>query len=397
MKILMIADKSEIGGAPKCMLELMELLREKEDVEFEVATFGDEKIAEWCRQRHIKSYALGHIPFAIGKGSTPFRRVAKTVLTPLYYLKSRSANQKAFRKACEIIDFSDIDIIHTNSNRDCIGAMLSAKYNIPHIWHLREFGREDYDIRYLKSDYINFMNQHTTRFIAISDAVKRVWIEKGIDPKKIIRIYDGIHLPDAAAVNRAQENKKNTADRPFRIAYLGIVCPSKGQFDAVRAVTLLDEAIRNNIHIDFWGDCNCLPEFTNRMKNYAVNHGCGDSVSFRGVTDNIWEVLPNYDAALVCSRSEAFGRITPEYMSLGLQVIASDRGANPELVEDNISGYIYRYGEISHLVELIKKAYDNSPQIRREIGIHAQNRAQQFSDRIHAQEVYKLYRDVVKK
>ncbi len=397
MKVLMIAGKSEFGGAPKCMLELMDILKDREDVTFEVVTHGRAKIAEWCGKRAIRSYAVGHVPFAVGKGSTSVRRIAKTVLTPYYYLKSRSANQKAFQKACEMIDFSDIDIIHTNSNRDCLGAMLAAKYHIPHIWHLREFGKEDYDIRYLKHGYINYMNQNTTRFIAISDAVRRAWTEKGIDPEKIIRIYDGIHLPSAEVVSKARENKKHTAGRPFRIAYLGMVCPSKGQFEAVKALALLDNNIQKDIQIDFWGNCENLPEFTAKMKRYAAAHGYQGAISFKGETDHIWSVLPDYDAALVCSRSEAFGRITPEYMSVGLQVIASDKGANPELIVDNVSGFLYRYGDIGHLAGQITKIYHHSAAVRKEIGLKAEERAQMFSDEKNAEGVYRLYCDMTEK
>ncbi len=397
MKVLMIAGKSEFGGAPKCMLELMDILKDKEDITFEAVTHGKAKITEWCSKRGIRSYAVGHIPFAVGKGSTPIRRIAKSVLTPYYFLKIGSANKKAFKMACEVIDFSDIDIIHTNSNRDCLGAMLAAKYNIPHIWHLREFGKEDYDIRYLKPEYIDFMNKNTTRFVAISDAVRKAWIEKGIDPKKIIRIYDGIHLPSDEIVRKARSNKQNTSDRPFRIAYLGIVCPSKGQFEAVKALSLLDKELLKNIRIDFWGDCNCLPEFTKQMKKYAESHGFQDSVKFKGVTDSVWKVLPEYDAALVCSRSEAFGRITPEYMSLGLQVIASDKGANPELIENGSSGYIYRFGDIKQLAELIAKAYHLSHEKREKISVCAEKRALLFSDKNNAKEVYRLYTEILKK
>lgn len=395
MKILFISNKSEFGGAPKCMLELIELLTRFYNIEVEVVTYGDYKISAWCRERNIKYYAVGHVPFAIGKGSTPVRRFGKTILTPMYYAKSYLQNKKAFNKACQMIDFSSIDIIHTNSNRDCLGAMLAQKYNIPHVWHLREFGKEDYDIRYLMSNYIGFMNKTTDYFIAISEAVKKVWIEKGIDKDKIVRIYDGIKMPDREVIEKAEKHKKENNDQKVKFAYLGIVCPSKGQFDAVKALDYLPKEILKNIQVDFWGDCDCLPEFTQQMKIYAKEHGYPDAISFKGFSNNVWNELPNYDGALVCSRAEAFGRITPEYMSIGLQVIASDTGANPELVEDGVSGYLYNHADLKDLASKILTVYRSSNETKRIISNNAQKRSQMFSDKIHASKISEFYTNIV--
>ncbi|MDO4556726.1 MAG: hypothetical protein Q4B70_16555 [Lachnospiraceae bacterium] len=88
MKILFIANRAEFGGAPKCMLELITQLIDKYGVTIEVVTSSEGPIAKWCMEHNIRYYAVGHTSFAVGKGSTVFRRLAKTVLTPYYFLKS---------------------------------------------------------------------------------------------------------------------------------------------------------------------------------------------------------------------------------------------------------------------------------------------------------------------
>lgn len=397
MKVLFIANKSEFGGAPKCMLELIELLTRQYGVDVEVVTYGENKIAEWCKERKIKYYAVGHVPFAIGKGSTPVRRFGKTILTPVYFIKSWIKNKQAFNRACQMIDFDSIDIIHTNSNRDCLGAMLAQKFAIPHVWHLREFGKEDYDIRYLVQNYVGFMNKTTDYFVAISDVVKEAWIKKGLDRSKIVRIYDGITLPSQDVIERAETYRKKSDRNNIRFAYLGIVCPSKGQMDAVKALSYLPKDILKNIHIDFWGDCDCLPEFTEQMKRLAKEHGYADSISFKGFSNNIWNELPNYTGALVCSRAEAFGRITPEYMSIGLQVIASNTGANPELIENGVNGYIYNHKNIEDLAFKILQIYNSSVEERQTMSDNAKKQAQLFTDKIHAGKIYDFYRSILDK
>ncbi|MDO4556727.1 MAG: glycosyltransferase family 4 protein [Lachnospiraceae bacterium] len=293
------------------------------------------------------------------------------------------------------MDFKDIDIVHTNSNRDCLGAMLAKKYKKPHVWHLREFGREDYDLRYLMPNYIHFMNTTTDYFVAISDAVKRAWVDKGLKEERIYRIYDGITLPQAETIQKADAFHNRGNKNTLHIAYLGIVCPSKGQLDATKALSYLDLNIVQNIKLDFWGDYKCLPEFTHAINAFAEKHGYPEAISFKGFTDNIWNELPKYDAAMVCSRSEAFGRITPEYMSLGLQVIASDSGANPELIEDGVSGYIYKQADLKDLAEKIKQVYIQNTTDWKKISNNAKLRVEIFSDTNHAKNMYSFYRRIV--
>ncbi len=389
MKILFIANRAEFGGAPKSMLELIEILMRDYGITIEVVTSSKNAIAKFCEERNIKYYAVGHTSFAVGKGSTPIRRMVKTLLLPYYYIKCWVKNKNAFLSACEQIDFSEIDIIHTNSNRDCLGAMLNKKYHIPHVWHLREFGKEDYNIRYLKFKYIDFMNKNTTSFIAISDAVKRAWCDKGLEESKIVRVYNGIKLPNGNFV------KKKNDDETLRFAYLGIVCPSKGQFDAIKALSKVDKNIAQNIRIDFWGDCNALPEYTNKMKHFAKKHGINNYIKFCGFSDNIWEILPNYDAAMVCSRAEAFGRITPEYMSNGLLVIAGNTGANSEIIEDGISGYIYEHSDLQQLADTIEKVYLSSDEDKILISENAKKRAKFFSDKNYAKNIVDFYSNLL--
>ena len=46
---------------------------------------------------------------------------------------------------------------------------------------------------------------------------------------------------------------------------------------------------------------------------------------------------------------EAFGRVTVEAMLSGRPVLASDTGANSELVQDNITGWLFNSGDAKSL------------------------------------------------
>ena len=38
------------------------------------------------------------------------------------------------------------DLVYSNSSVFAIGAMAAAELELPHVWHLREFGNRDYDL-----------------------------------------------------------------------------------------------------------------------------------------------------------------------------------------------------------------------------------------------------------
>ena len=58
----------------------------------------------------------------------------------------------------------------------------------------------------------------------------------------------------------------------------------------------------------------------------------------------------------MCSRAEAFGRVTVEAMKLGLPVIGAARGATPELVRDGWNGLLYAHGDANELAGKIDRS-----------------------------------------
>lgn len=71
------------------------------------------------------------------------------------------------------------DIIYTNSSVTPVGALVAFLLRKPHIWHVREFGEEDYDILF---DFGNkwsmkLMDQLSFRIIVISEALKQKYIQ----------------------------------------------------------------------------------------------------------------------------------------------------------------------------------------------------------------------------
>ena len=99
----------------------------------------------------------------------------------------------------------------------------------------------------------------------------------------------------------------------------------------------------------------------------------------------------------MCSKAEGFGRVTAEYMHAGLGVIASDCGANPELIQNEKTGLLYNKVDTTSLTKKIMEYYQN-----RELLISCARDGQwiaknTFTQEINARYIYCLYNEILGK
>lgn len=346
MKVVYIPDVGENYGAATSFKELVITMKDKHNVTPIVLTSKKSEMYKEFKKNNIEVYAIGHKAFFVSKGSTLIRKIIKVILFPYYYMEYKISNFFAIKKAEKNIDFSSVDIIHTNVNRNDIGALLAKKYSIKHIWHIREFGKEDYDCYSLRKSYINFMNKNTDLFIAISRAVAKAWGNRGLDSSKMKVVYNGVDT------NRFKKNVNiRNNNKKINIVMSGAITPNKGQIQAIKAISLIPQDIKNKIKFDIYG--TAASEYLKFLKRKIEELNIRENVEFKGYNNNIEKVLSNYDLGLVCSKAEGFGRVTIEYMLSDVCVIASNTGANPELIKDKINGLLYKFNDAEDLANKI--------------------------------------------
>lgn len=381
-KILFIANEFQTGGATKSLIGLARRLKENHEIEPIIFVNKLGYLTDMCEKYSIKYYKLNYKSFIIGSGNNKKRKIIKKMLIPFYKIRHFIFNQIALIKAKKIIEESNIEIIHTNTNRDDFGAILAQKYNIPHVWHLREFGEKDYECIALRKNYIEYMNNSATMFIAISKVIKDFFIEKGIKKEKIELVYNGVKINN-------KEFKRNNSDGRMKIIFMGGITKSKGQYQVIEALKLIPKDIRKNISIDFYG--NGAETYINSLKIDSQKLEMNENVKFNSYCNDIEKIIKDYDVGIMCSQAEAFGRVTVEYMSNNLITIASNTGANPEIINDGENGYLYEYNNFKSLADVLLKVYNLSENEKIKINENAYVTATKFSDKNNASNVYNLY------
>jgi len=83
--------------------------------------------------------------------------------------------------------------------------------------------------------------------------------------------------------------------------------------------------------------------------------GLSDFVVFHGFCDEMNLLRRQYPVAVVASQAEAFGRVTIEAMGNSQMVIASNTGANPELINEGVNGFLYEQDSISSFCSAIER------------------------------------------
>lgn len=382
MTVLYILDYRTVGGATHSFLEMVVAMK-KLGVQPIVCLGRKTDITTILKKENIPYFCAGH--------RTVLEPLScDDMLFPIRYLKRYFyfwiKELIAFRKIGNI-NWAEIDVIHTNSARNDIGCFINKKYGIPHVMHIREFADSDFNCIAFRKNYIHVFNEYTTKFLSISEAVKRHWVGKGIVDEKVRVIYNGIHYEDISVSD--DDVKRNS----FRMIIAGGVYPTKGQHLAVQAIGYLPNNIRSEVSLDVvgWYD----EKYVLEMKNYAITRGYESQINFLGSVNDVHERLGNYQIGLMCSRAEGFGRVTAEYMHAQLGVIASDSGANPELIQDGENGLLFKSGDAKTLADCIMKLYNDRDLLIRLSHAAKEKAEATYTQKKNAEAIFRVYKEIL--
>ncbi len=386
MRVLYIADELTQSGAIKSFEEVVVTMKEQFGIDAIVCTSGRSALNDRLESRGIQTVVSCYASAMQNSPITWWKIPIKYILCGAkYYLKHRTA----IKKIESAVDFRTIDLIHTNVNRIDIGVELAAKHHIPNIMHIREFGDADFKCWSYRRNYLRFLDKNVTRFIAISEAVKESWISRGLLEQKVDVIYNGV---DSESIKSANPEDILTSDT-MKMVIVGGVIPNKGQVQAVQAISMLPEGIRNKVSLDIIGWSS--KQYFDILKTEIARLGLENQVKVLGAKSDVYERLQNYHVGLMCSKAEGFGRVTAEYMHAGLGVIASNCGANPELIQDGRSGLLYDKNDSSSLSQKIADFFQNQ-QLLLMCAKNGQSFAKEhFTQELNASCIFGLYNKIV--
>lgn len=279
------------------------------------------------------------------------------------------------------------DIVYSNSSVCAAGVAIARKLKKPHVWHLREYGKEDYDLRFVIGNFLaRSIIGRSDAVVAVSNSLRRHFF--GTVPRKHIRvIYNGVAPRDYVLRNGPA---KVGTEEPFRLLMVGLLSPRKGQDLAIRALATVNREKRR-VKLTLIG--NGAGAEMRRLSHLAAELGVAADVEFLGYIEKPLPEFIRHDCLIMASEKEAMGRVTVEAMLLGLAVIGRNAGATPELVKDGETGYLFDDGERG-LAEAIERALNEKRQFREMGRIARQEALSKFTEEEYVGRVVNVIEEV---
>lgn len=272
--------------------------------------------------------------------------------------------------------------IHSNTITSEFGQYLADFLNVPHIWHVREFGKLDFGFDFeLGFQYIKKCTKRAEKVVCNSKAVMDYY-SNYLCKENLTYIYNGVTM-------QPKGDNNWDADQ-FRMILIGRLSSEKGQNFAIEACHELLNSGYDNFCLDLYGEGADREKYEQLVHQYNLdNH-----VRFMGYCSNI--PINTYHLGLMCSHHEAFGRVTVEYMINGLPVIGVNSGGTAEILENDSTGYLIQTGDVRALVDRMKDLYLNR-QTCKDMGTRGKQRALSlFAESRYCEEVYDLYQTCYK-
>jgi glycosyltransferase involved in cell wall biosynthesis len=251
------------------------------------------------------------------------------------------------------------DVVYSNTATVCVGAFAARLLGLPHVWHLHEFGLEDQGLSFLFGERrsMALIGRLSSRCICVSSALARKY-EQSIDPSKITVIYPSMHRAfcDTESLSYNPDPAVLPAER-FRCVIVGALIEGKGQRDAILALADLRKAgISAELVIVGQGEA----QYRRSLEELVKGINLEKEVTFIEQVKNALPIMRSAKVVLVCSKSEAFGRVTIEGMFSGTPVVGTRSAATAELIKDGVNGLLYSQGDPADLAAKIEYLYKNA-------------------------------------
>ena len=243
------------------------------------------------------------------------------------------------RKLIRILKDQQIDIVHTHQYTPYFYGATAAIFSGRSKVIFTEHGRHQPDrLRPRRVIYNQFLNLFTGRITGVSNFSKDSLVRfERLPARKIDVIYNGIKLEEfKISIDREAKRMELGMDRD-EIA-IGMI----GRFDPVKNHSLLLEAFKEVIKnipkakLLLIGDGPLRESLQFTVYSLQLER----NVIFLGIRRDIPQVLQALDIYCLSSIAEATSLTLLEAMAVGLHVVATDAGGNPEIVLRDQTGIL---------------------------------------------------------
>ena len=238
MKVLIVAHESEYyGGANRALFALMKYWHDNRCFDFDVLLPDKNgKIYRDLASMGIKCYDTRYLK-VFSEERYDYMDVLRRIRVILKFL----SNKIAAVRFAKVIETQGYDLIYSNTRMTTMGIELSRILRTPHVIHIREFGNNN---TIWGPANIKWVTQNSKRIIAISHALEQS-LNKQHPAGKYCVTHDGVAYYD--------EYFERLHGEEISIVLTGRITPAKAQDEAIEAIRIVKETLRDGDSSVFCG------------------------------------------------------------------------------------------------------------------------------------------------
>jgi glycosyltransferase involved in cell wall biosynthesis len=312
MKILLVDQFAELGGAQRCLLDLVTAMHPR-GWQPSVALPSQGPLSDLLKRQQTP---VGF--FACG----PYRSGRKTLLDMGRFAYDVASARRTLR---ELMVSQKPDLVYVNGPRPLPAAALAAGRRVPLIFHVHS---------HLPPPYANrlagwSLRSSTATVIASCEFLGQP-VRAYVPPERFHVIYNGIR--ELPFVPRQFSTKPQ-----WTIGVVGRVAPEKGQTDFLRAARIVSGHVPGSRFVI----CGA-PMFSDAAYWHSVQELAGGlPVEFLGWREDMGAVLSRLDLLVVPSAAiDGTTRVILEAYSAGVPVVAYPSGGIREVIDHGGTGFL---------------------------------------------------------
>ena len=239
---------------------------------------------------------------------------------------------------------------------------------------LDDFQSRNFDfLTELRRKIERWVARQADKIIVPSKYLKKIVMMWGVEERKIEVVYNAFEPPKAETSK--EEARKKLGLKGFILISAGRLVPWKG-FGAL--VEIMPEIAREISEAKLYiiGDGPDYGNLKSKIKKLNL-----EGVVFalgslpRG---ELLQYLCAGDVFVLNTGYEGFSHLLLEAMAMGIPVITTKAGGNPEIIEDNKNGLLVEYNDKAALKEAVLKLY-RQPEFGERLAKNAREKLEEFS------------------
>jgi len=303
---------------------------------------------------------------------------------------------KALRRLLGMVREERISVIVTfHESSDYLGAVVGLLTGTPVVSSRRDMG---YRLKPRHVWLYRLVNRLFAHIVTVSQAVKtRVAETQWVRPSRISVIHNGVdpgkvrhlraHEPAPGAIRTVE------ADRDCTVCCLANLRPIKGQHHLIESAELVLRMYPRTRFLlvgNFEGD----PAYYSELKARVQGLGLADRIQFLGEVSSSETagLLAAADISVLPSLSEGLSNTLLESMAVGIPVVATAVGGNPEVVVDGETGFLVPASDPRAMADALLRLL-RDPELREAMGRRG---ALRMVERFSTDTMVRKYEDIVR-